>query len=99
MITREKLLQYCEKQKIAVHKSATLDQLIRSIVRASLHKTRIFRKNCFGFWENENSNCFTCDHEQNCFKSSFGIDKKSYFKQMENLENPRLRWVDKKMKK
>lgn len=76
-----------------------MDQLIRSIVRASLHKRKVFKKECYGFWENEDSNCFTCDFEKQCFKASMGTDKKEYFKQIESLENPRLRFISKQMKK
>ena len=99
MITRDRLIEYCKKHKIMVHQRATIDQLIRAVFRASMHKRKIFRRSCFGFWENEDSNCYSCDHQEACFKTSMGVDKKTYFKQMENLENPRLRWIEKKMKK
>jgi hypothetical protein len=101
-MNRTKLLQYCEANKIAVPKDATVEQLNAAIVRAAFHKTEVKQdktKSCFGFWENEDSNCGTCDFEGKCFKASFGVDKQTYFKKMEAIENPRIRFYAKPLAK
>ncbi len=89
---KEQLLKFCEDNKIAVHKSASVEQLNATIVRSSLHNTDIENTSgsCFGYWENENSTCMTCDFETKCFRASFGVDREAYFKQMENLNGVRF---------
>lgn len=85
-------MKFCEKNKIAVPKSANLEQIHAAIVRSSLHNTKVENTSgsCFGFWENENGTCMTCDFEDKCFKAGFGVDKGTYFKQIENLQKVRF---------
>jgi hypothetical protein len=91
-VKREQLLKFCETNKIAIPKSATLEQINAAIVRSSLHNTKVENtgETCFGFWENENGSCATCDFESKCFRASFGMEREAYMKQMENLEKPRF---------
>lgn len=98
---KEKLIEYCKSKGILVPTNPSIEFLNAAIVRASLHQTKIERKQdeeCFGFWENENSTCVTCDFEQKCFRASIGMSKEEYFKKLEALERPALRY-SKKMSK
>jgi hypothetical protein len=91
---KDKLIEYCKSKGIVVPPKPTLEYLHAAIVRAMLHGTSITRKSdeCFGFWEYENSTCVTCDFEAKCFKASIGMDKEEYFKKLEALERPALRY-------
>jgi hypothetical protein len=97
MISKAKLLEYCEKHEIAVPKNATREVLHAAIVRALFHKSKPPNvKTCFGFWENEDSNCFTCQFEEACFITSLGMSKKAYLKA---IENSPIRVARKKLRK
>lgn len=97
---KEVLLQFCKDHDIVVPANATVEYLNAAIVRAYLHMNKVEKnKSCFGFWAFEDNNCFTCDFEEKCFRTAIGTDKKSYFKKIESLENPRLRFIDKPLRK
>lgn len=89
---REQLIEFCDKNKIIYPTNPSVQILNRLIVRAYLHnKTDEIKSNsCYGFWQNEDANCETCDFQNSCFKASIGIDKEKYFK---SLDNQRIRLV------
>ena len=98
---KERLLEYCEKHKIMVPSGATVPYLERAIVRAYLNQTEVVRdeETCFGYWAHEDSACMVCDFEGKCFESSIGMKKEEYFKKLEQLESPRIRFVKKRLAK
>lgn len=83
---------YCKQEKIFVPKNSTPDTVAASIVRVYLHGKTIERSSCFGFWQNENSTCMTCDFEKKCFKASFGMEKAAYEKALHTADNPQSRY-------
>ncbi len=87
---KEQLIEFCDKNKIIYPSNPSIETLNRLIVRAWLHNKEVKQSSCYGFWQNEDANCATCDFEENCFKASIGIDKKKYFK---SLDNNRIRLV------
>ena len=92
---KDKLIEYCEKHEIMVPKGATVEHLNAVIVRHSLNKKDVKLEDgntCFGFWEHENTDCVTCDFEGKCFRAAHGTSKEDYFKKLERLENPRIRF-------
>ena len=92
---KERLIEYCKKQKIAVPPGASVDFLVRAICRLYLNLTDapVEAENCFGYHGHEESNCMVCDFEEKCFKASIGMSKEEYFKKLEKLESPRIRFV------
>lgn len=100
---RERLIEYCEKHKIVVPKGATVAYLERAIVRAYLNQSEVKLERdlqtCFGYWEHEHSACMVCDFEGKCFESSIGMKKDDYFKKLEQIENPRVRFVQQRLAK
>ena len=100
-MTKEQLLKFCEEKKIAVPKSATLEQINAAIVRSSFHGTTVENTegNCFGFWEDENPECVMCSFKDKCFRASLGVDRETYFKQMESFERVRVYKPHAKFKK
>jgi hypothetical protein len=96
MLTKKKLIEFCEEKKINVPKGASLEFLHAAVVRASLHNCSApTTQHCFGFWENDNATCMTCDSEESCFKVSIGMEKEEYFKSLDILENKQIRMVGK----
>lgn len=97
---KEDLIEYCKRQGILVCGNS-VEHIHAAIVRATLHKTEIASESaeCFGFWEHENSTCMTCDFENKCFRASMGMDKKDYFKKLESLDRPALRYEKKRLSK
>lgn len=93
-MNKKKLIDYCERHDIMVPPKATVEYLNAAIVRHNLNNKdiKIENKTCFGFWEHENTNCLTCDYEEECFRAAHGMSKEDYFKSLENLENPRIRF-------
>lgn len=98
-MTKEKLQKFCEEKKIFFPKNATKEYLHSAIVRASLHQAKINPKECFGFWEFENTACVTCDFEGKCFTISIGMGKKEFFSALERAENPKIRFSGKSRRK
>lgn len=97
---KDALIQYCKEKGIAVVGNS-VEHLNAAIVRATLHNTDIERKTdeCFGFWEHENSTCMTCDFENRCFQASLGMSKQEYFKKLEALERPAIRYEKSRLSK
>lgn len=96
MLTKKKLKEYCEKNKINLPKEASLEFMQAAVVRASLHSySAPTTQHCLGFWENENATCMTCDLEKDCFRVSVGMDKEEYFKKLDVMENQTMRNVRK----
>lgn len=95
---KDRLLEYCEKHKIAVPKGASVEYLERAICRLyfDLGDATIKAENCFGYYGHEESACMVCDFEEKCFEASIGMKKEEYFAKLEKLENPRIRFVKKK---
>lgn len=94
-MNKAKLEQYCKDHKIFVPSGATVEYLNAAIVRAyrNGHGEEIKNlKFCFGYWENEDSNCQTCDFEKLCKRSSLGMDPDEYAKKLASAENPKLRF-------
>ena len=98
-MNKAQLEKFCKEHGIVVPKGATTEYLNAAIVRASLHKKRVKGGSCFGFWAFEESACIVCDFEKNCFKASIGMEKDKYFKSLESLENPKIRFSKKKLTK
>lgn len=91
MITRERLLEICEKNKIWIpNKNASLKVLITFIARWALNEEELDRKSCFGFLETDNNNCLSCDFRKSCFKLSFGIDEETYWKKIEKADRVKI---------
>jgi hypothetical protein len=94
MLTKKRLLKYCEEKKINVPKNASLEFLNAAVVRAALHNhSAPTVETCFGFWEHDNATCMTCDADERCFELSIGMNKEEYFKKMDALENKKVRLV------
>ena len=99
-MNKERLKKYCDAKQIFYPPKATKEYLEAAIVRAASHKVEVRdKKTCFGYWEQENSTCMVCDFKKRCFKVSLGMDKGEYFKALENAESPRLRFLEKRMRK
>lgn len=96
-MNKEKLLEYCKDHAIWVPTNAKIEQIHAAIVRASFHKGAPKTKQCFGWWENENSTCAICNLESQCFKASIGVEKQEYFKRLESA--PKVRFVEKRILK
>lgn len=94
---KEQLLRFCKEHEIWVPNDAKVEQIHAAIARAAMNKTKPKVKNCFGFWEHENSTCSLCDFEEHCFKASHGIEKSVYFKKFESA--PKVRFTDRRLKK
>ena len=78
MLKKQQLENFCKDKRIFVPKGATKRYLESVIVRAFNHKQHIYKRSCFGWWQNENSECLLCDFKDQCFEASVGLDKKSY---------------------
>lgn len=92
---KDKLIEYCKKHDIMVPPGAKVEYLNAAIVRHHLKNKDVKLeegRSCFGFWEHEDTDCVTCDHEKDCFKTSHGMSKEDYFAKLERLDNPRLRF-------
>lgn len=81
-ISLKKLIEYCEKNEINVLKGAKREYYINAIIRHELNDKDFFSKDCFGWWENDNSECIYCDHEDKCFELSIGMKKEEYMKKI-----------------
>jgi len=91
MITRERLLDFCKKNKIWVpNQKASLKELTTIIARWALNEEKLERKSCFGFLESEDNNCLSCDYRSSCFKLSFGVDEQTYWKRIEKADRIKL---------
>jgi hypothetical protein len=77
-ITKEMLKKFCDENKIFYHKSASTDYLKAAIFRFVTNGKKSSSKSCFGFWEEDNSECSMCSYEEKCFKLSIGEEKKKY---------------------
>ena len=94
MLTKKKLKEYCEKNKINLPREASLEFMQAAVVRASLHSySAPTTQHCLGFWENDNATCMTCDLEKTCFQVSIGMEKEEYFDKMDALDNHKIRLV------
>lgn len=96
---REQLLQYCVKHAIWVPKNAGVERIRAAIVRAYRHQSEGYSGHCVGYWGNDEPACMICKFEPICFECSMGVDKEIYFKEFKKLENPKVRFVEKKGKK
>ena len=94
MLSKKKLLEFCQARGLFTPPKASKEYLERVIVRAALHESEVDGKACFGLWQFEDSNCAVCDHEKRCFETSIGMPKDEFFKALERMENPRLRLKD-----
>ena len=93
-MTKKRLMRYCDEHDIFYPKTASLEYLQAAIVRAHFNSTEKpvkGQKGCFGFWEQDESNCVICDFKDKCFKASIGMDREAYFKSFKALDNPRIR--------
>jgi hypothetical protein len=97
-MNKAQLIRYCEEKGIFVPRGATLEYLNAAIVRAFYHLGDFKTDQCFGFWQNEDAACVTCDFENKCFKASVGMEKEEYFKKIEAAENPKFRFVEARRK-
>lgn len=91
MITRERLLEFCKKNKIWVpNQKVSLKELTTSIARWALSEEKLERKTCFGFLEIEDNNCTSCDYRKACFKLSFATDEETYWKRIEKADKVKI---------
>jgi hypothetical protein len=91
LITRERLLEFCEKHKIEVlNKKASLRELQALIARWVLDNETVNRKSCFGLLDTDDNNCLSCDFRAACFKLSFGTDEETYWKRIEKADKPKV---------
>lgn len=87
MLSKERILEFCKKQKIWIpNKSATLKELTAIVARWALDGDTIDRKTCFGLLDTEANDCLSCDFRKNCFKVSFGIDEEKYWKRIDKAD-------------
>lgn len=80
---KELMTKYCEDNNIFVPNGASKKYLCSAIVRFFLNEKDITGE-CFGFWENENSECMCCDHKERCRDSSIGMEWREYEKKSKN---------------
>ena len=90
----EHLKKYCKENEIFVPKNATKKYLEAAVVRHFLNKNKATLSivECFGFWENENSDCLVCDHAERCRSNSLGMDWEKYRKAVDREENKKIRF-------
>lgn len=89
---KRRLIEYCERHDIMVPSGATVDYLKKAIVRHHLNGKKIEGR-CFGFYSYDNSTCeYFCDYSEKCFATSIGMEKEKYFKKLEKLENPKIKF-------
>jgi hypothetical protein len=90
-VKKEDLINFCKRQNIFVPKSVTMKYLYCAISRMYLHGHDDRVKNsCFGYWEQDEANCLTCDYETDCFAQSMGMDKDAYLAQLKKLEGDKF---------
>lgn len=92
---KDSLFKYCIENEIFVpNKAVSKEYLEAAIVRHFLNKNEAVLKivECFGFWENENSDCMVCDHSEKCRSNSIGMDWEKYRKAVDREENKKIRF-------
>jgi len=88
-----RLIEFCKAKEIFVPPKATREYLEAAIVRAYYNDREVDgKKGCFGFWEQDDSNCTICDFRDECFSASIGMDREAYFAAFEKQINPRIRF-------
>jgi hypothetical protein len=71
------LRDYCEKNEIAVKKTASREELEAAITRAAFHLKKVSpneKYGCFGWWADE-PDCMLCKLKRHCKVVSLGTDK------------------------
>jgi len=91
---RESLIKYCKENDIFVPKDGSKSYLESAVVRHFLDKsgTTVEGLECFGFWENENSDCMVCDMEKGCRSTSVGMDFDKYMNAVDRKTDKKIRF-------
>jgi hypothetical protein len=92
IITKKLLMKFCDENDIFYPKKASLKFLKASIYRFISNGSKSSAKNCFGFWEDGNSECSFCKFEDKCFKFSIGEDRIIYEKALKRVAKKEDEW-------
>jgi len=87
-MNKEHFQKYLDAHKIWFPKDAKMEELVSAVARHRLSLSQALINgvsSCFGLWEDENSNCMTCDYEKACFKVSMGTEKEAYLQKAEKI--------------
>lgn len=81
-MTTEQLIQYCKDHDIFVPGNPTKEYLCAAIVRIFHSEKRSDATSCFGFWQQEHSECMVCNYQGTCAEASIGMPVEKYFRSL-----------------
>lgn len=87
LMTLEKLKIHCQRNDIFIPRGVKREYLVSAIIRHAYDGKKFRTKNCFGWWEKDNSTCLYCDYENQCFEVAIGMTKEEYFKKIERVHS------------
>ena len=81
-VKKEDLIKYCKRHNIFIPKGVVkIEYLTSAIHRMLMHgQAPELTIGCYGYWEEDDVNCVTCEFASKCFTQSMGMPEEEYMK-------------------